>query len=667
MAFIIVSAIVLARFARLGVADATTVFAAQRPADRSVLLSNLTLFALTGSIIVAAAVASLMLLADVRPAGMDRGEVLVLAAGTVSMAMIEANVAFLLGCGRIRQRAFLTAAGPWIYALMLGVAWLTGGLTVARAGLVWALALAVWAIWLFTHSVRGIGLAAPDSRLLLSSIRFGLRAWVGSLSLFLNFRADQILMGFIATQATLGIYAVAVNGSEILLYLPDATAIALLPFLARSDPGSRHDQTLRAFRALLLLGVVMVLVAAILGPVLLPLVFGEAFQASVVPFLLLLPGTVGFAALRVFSNALVASGSPGLSSVGPLASLGVGLALDLVLIPPFGATGAAAAATAAFLVGGLIALLTYRSREPFRWRDLLPRASEIEPEALTRPLFDEVVPPLLERGKPVVTRMGSVAWHLRRGVTSAGPGVRILYYHRVSADRDPLAVKPERFREQMEMLASDGYTVVDVVRAMEMLQRGEATGRVVGLTFDDGYLDVAENALPVLEKHGFSGTVFVVTGALEGKARFEWYAKQPPLLTWDDITALDGASALTFESHSVRHPNFLAIGEEDARRELQDSRCALESRLGRPVSAFCYPAGLFSDRERRLARECGYRLAVSCEPGINLPTTDPFVLYRTRVDPGDNLFDFRAKVAGGHDAPPLGRSIYRRLRFGAEL
>jgi O-antigen/teichoic acid export membrane protein len=81
----------------------------------------------------------------------------------------------------------------------------------------------------------------------------------------------------------------------------------------------------------------------------------------------------------IFTNALVASSAPGLSSLGPLAALVVGLALDFVLIPPFGASGAAVAASSAFLVGGITALLAYRTRERFRWREVaLPRRGDLD-------------------------------------------------------------------------------------------------------------------------------------------------------------------------------------------------------------------------------------------------------------------------------------------------
>jgi O-antigen/teichoic acid export membrane protein len=110
----------------------------------------------------------------------------------------------------------------------------------------------------------------------------------------------------------------------------------------------------------------------------LPLVFGGSYHASVAPFVWLLPSTVGYAALGVFSNALAASGAPGRSSLGPLVAVVVGVALDLGLIPPYGATGAAAAASASFVAGGGVALAAYRRRETFTWSALVvPRRGDL--------------------------------------------------------------------------------------------------------------------------------------------------------------------------------------------------------------------------------------------------------------------------------------------------
>jgi peptidoglycan/xylan/chitin deacetylase (PgdA/CDA1 family) len=270
-------------------------------------------------------------------------------------------------------------------------------------------------------------------------------------------------------------------------------------------------------------------------------------------------------------------------------------------------------------------------------------------------------PAWVQAVKPGLTRGRTAAWRLHGAGTA--PGLRILFYHRIADTRDPLAVSPSRFRAQMAWLEAAGRRAVDLAEAAALLARGDPGDGVVGLCFDDGYRDVAENALGVLERHGFRATVFVVPGVVDGTARFTWYARQPRVLSWDEITRLDGASPLSFEAHTLTHPNLRALPPEDAEREIGGSKVALEARLGRPVTGFCYPAGVYGARERSLVAAAGFTAATTCEPGANLPGCDPLVLRRTAIDPRDRLADFRAKVEGGFDHPSRLRAVYRRTRL----
>ncbi|HEY7707607.1 MAG TPA: polysaccharide deacetylase family protein [Gaiellaceae bacterium] len=266
--------------------------------------------------------------------------------------------------------------------------------------------------------------------------------------------------------------------------------------------------------------------------------------------------------------------------------------------------------------------------------------------------------------KALGTRARSTAWAMRTKGEPDRSGLRILFYHRISDDRDELAVSPRDFRRQMDHLASQSYRVVDVVEAAALLDAGDPPPRTIGLSFDDGYLDVAEQALPLLAERGFRATVFVAPAVIDGWANFAWYDRQPPLLAWDEIVDLDREGTLHFEAHSLTHPNLLHLRDEAARKEISGSKAALEARLARPVLAFSYPSGLYGLRERGLVAAAGYRVAVSCEPGINSRGTDRLSLRRVQVDRRDGLLDFRAKLGGGHDTPPPLRSLYRRRRYG---
>jgi O-antigen/teichoic acid export membrane protein len=376
IAFITVTAMVIARVCKLGLSETTTVLAARMPERRPVLLANLLVWSAAGSLaggtIVAAA---LLAFPAARPDGIGTPELGIIVGGAVAYSLWDESI--LLGCRRMRQLALRIACGGWVSALLLGALALGPGLSVRSAAIAWVVAQALVAITIHRPALRALGRARPSSELLGESLRFGSRAWLGTLSVNLNARLDQVIMGLIASQAALGIYAIAVNASELLLYLPTAVAAALLPRLAGGAGADAGEATVRVFRMALLVTAGSMVAAAAVGPVLVPAIFGAPFRPSVGPFLWLVPGAVGYAAMSIFTNALLAVSSPGRSSLGPLTALLSGIVLDLVLIGRFGATGAAVAATAAFSCGGLAALLLFRGRAPFAWSALLPRGGDV--------------------------------------------------------------------------------------------------------------------------------------------------------------------------------------------------------------------------------------------------------------------------------------------------
>jgi O-antigen/teichoic acid export membrane protein len=377
-AFITVTAMVAARCAGIGLNEATRVFAAQRPRQRPVLLANLVVATAALGVGAAAIVCgALLAVPGLRPPGIGALQVGIVGLATLATGMVFPGYAFLQGASRFRTYGAVQAAASWFYALLLGVAWAGPGLTATRAASLWVVFQTVHGGVLLNACRRSFGVAWPDLRLLRQSVRFGLRAWAGGLSQFLNARTDQILTALLASEATLGIYAVAVNTSEVLFYLPNAVAAALLPAVASRAPGAMSQRTLSVFRAVALVTVAASLAAAALGPLLIPLLFGHAYRGSVAPFLWLLPSALGFAANVTFSGALVASGAPGRSSLGATVALVLGVALDVVLIPSHGAVGAAAAASAALLAGGLAAAAAYRAHVGFRWVELIPRARDV--------------------------------------------------------------------------------------------------------------------------------------------------------------------------------------------------------------------------------------------------------------------------------------------------
>lgn len=377
VAFVTVGAAVLARVTQFGVDQATTILSAQRPNERPALLTNLLLFSIVSSAAVGGIVFAILWVLGVHPVGLSHGLLAILVLGAMASALVDDGLAFLLGLGRPGDWTRIASIAPWLYAIALGALWAAGRLHVLQAAVAWMLAHFVWAAAAAVSCRARTPFGRPRLNLLREAIALGIRTWGGSLSRFLNFRLDQIILGSLATAGALGIYSVAVNVSEITLYLPGAVAAAATPAIARALPERRVEQALQTFRALTAITLLTIAAAALAGAFLLPVVFGETYRGSVGPYLCLLPGAVGYAAISVFSSALMSSPKPLLSSLGPVVALVVGVALDLALIPPFGATGAGVAASAAFIAGGVAAEAAYRSVAGFSRKELIPRASDV--------------------------------------------------------------------------------------------------------------------------------------------------------------------------------------------------------------------------------------------------------------------------------------------------
>jgi peptidoglycan/xylan/chitin deacetylase (PgdA/CDA1 family) len=242
------------------------------------------------------------------------------------------------------------------------------------------------------------------------------------------------------------------------------------------------------------------------------------------------------------------------------------------------------------------------------------------------------------------------ARRISSGVDVWHTGVRVLCYHRVSSDRDELSVTPSAFRSQMEFVMHARASAQTLDDALDKLREG-ASGRHVCVTFDDGYRDNLENAIPVLRDLAIPATIFVASGMIDGTAPVYWYDQPPPLLTWSELREINDEGLVAIGAHSRTHRALPKLPDEEAWEEIAGSRGDLEKRLGRPVTSFAYPSGLYGEREVRMAREAGYRVAVTCEPGANGPGQRPHELRRLIVGPRDDLKMFEAKLTGLLDEP----------------
>jgi peptidoglycan/xylan/chitin deacetylase (PgdA/CDA1 family) len=192
----------------------------------------------------------------------------------------------------------------------------------------------------------------------------------------------------------------------------------------------------------------------------------------------------------------------------------------------------------------------------------------------------------------------------------------VLLYHRVAPRPafDPYGnfISPETFESHLRWLRVWGYRSVRLSSVADALA-GEAAlpRRAVAITFDDGYLDTYQYAFPLLRRHAFDATVFLVTDAVGGDSSFDARAGYEParMLAWDHVQEMS-ASGVQFGSHSCSHPQTLVeLGDARLRDEVERSRRVLEAQIDARVDLFAYPHSRRDGRVEAVVAEAGYRLA----------------------------------------------------------
>lgn len=235
-----------------------------------------------------------------------------------------------------------------------------------------------------------------------------------------------------------------------------------------------------------------------------------------------------------------------------------------------------------------------------------------------------------------------------------GP-IPILVYHQISeappkgAPFRGLYVAPRAFARQMALLRLMGYQGLSMSALLPYL-RGEKTGRVVGITFDDGYQNNLTQALPVLQRHGFSSTCYIVSNLL-GKTN-AWDRDigigQVPLMNADELRQwLAGGQEVG--SHTQNHVRLLQSDAVTSLAEMTGDKSALEGLLAAPVQHFCYPFGEYDQQHVALARQAGFQTATTTRRGRSSALDDLMELPRVPVVRSTSLPVFWLKIATAYE------------------
>lgn len=217
--------------------------------------------------------------------------------------------------------------------------------------------------------------------------------------------------------------------------------------------------------------------------------------------------------------------------------------------------------------------------------------------------------------------------------------IPIIYYHSVSYT--PLSMRPEVFRKQMHFLSVNGVKTI----TLSQLIGGEYDKheKVIVIAFDDCFLDVYENAVPILKEFGLTATFFPVLGydgiTLWGsEIERKWSRERSrsyniPFTFMDSLHRKDLVKMrMEIGAHTVSHKNLTELSDYDMEREITFAKERLEHELNSNVFTFCYPRGRYDKRAIDIVKKAGFKGACTTVRGY----------YRL----GDDFFEIRRFPAG---------------------
>lgn len=208
----------------------------------------------------------------------------------------------------------------------------------------------------------------------------------------------------------------------------------------------------------------------------------------------------------------------------------------------------------------------------------------------------------------------------RTDVSARAPGVPVLMYHRVSPRGSPemrrWRVTPEELDAQLGYLRSAGYrsATLGELRTAVLAKR-RLPARSVALTFDDGYADFEQHALPVVERHGFTATLFVVTDYVGGMNGWDQTTEAIPLMGWESLRRLT-ARGFDVGGHTATHRRLTALSDASVVQELARCRTALRRELGQAPTFFAAPYGVRDRGIDALVGACGFELGLTCQSAL---------------------------------------------------
>lgn len=247
---------------------------------------------------------------------------------------------------------------------------------------------AIWA-WLASNilsTLVTLWYVRDDIRLTLTIPRvmlrplssYGMKNYITNLLTFFNLRLDTFFVNYFSGASMVGLYTTGVSVAELVWYVPNAIGSALFPKSSSMPKETASRLTAQICRQALFLSTLLVLASALLGPLMIPLIYGQDFAASVTPFLWLLPGILGISLSKIISSNLGGIGKPQFATYTSIITVIITVVLDLLLIPVYSIAGAAIASTIAYLVSASFLVYWFKRETKIDIADvLIPRKEDL--------------------------------------------------------------------------------------------------------------------------------------------------------------------------------------------------------------------------------------------------------------------------------------------------
>ncbi|WP_245155288.1 polysaccharide deacetylase family protein [Levilactobacillus yiduensis] len=211
----------------------------------------------------------------------------------------------------------------------------------------------------------------------------------------------------------------------------------------------------------------------------------------------------------------------------------------------------------------------------------------------------------------------------------------ILMYHSISTGNQ-LRVPKQQAVAELNYLKRHHYQTLTTAQAIRALTTNTVPQKkVVWITLDDAYRDNLK-LLPTLKRNQQHVTINAITG----------FTHKSNHLSLAQMRALKATGRVDFASHTVQHLDLNALTAAQQKHELVDSKAWLDQHLDQDTQMLCYPAGRADQTTRRLAKQAGYRVALTTQEGIAQLSQGRYNLSRLRVIPGMNLATFAALIQG---------------------